>query len=92
MDHRIISQLDYQQYIENLPNNKVQLLWASMVSQLSSEQLKKEARAKGFALVAHPTIKEDGISRTFTMTVPNGSIALLKELNQLHNVISFIKD
>lgn len=91
-DQRIISTTDYQSYIENKPNNKVELIWASIVSQLSSEILKREARSKGFALVPHDTIREDGISKTFSMTVPNGSRQLLSEFNNLHNVISLIKE
>jgi hypothetical protein len=89
---RLITQKDYQQYIANKPNNRVELIWASIVSQLSSEILKKEARSKGFALVPHDSIHEDGISEAFSMTVPNGSIQLITEFSKLHNIVSLLRE
>ncbi len=87
---RIIAVADYKKYIENKPNNKIETLWASIVSQLSSEKLKKEARYKGFALIPQQ-VETEGIPKTFVIVVVNGSQVLQSEVERLDNLIGLIK-
>lgn len=49
-----INEVDYQQFISRVPNNKVDLIWCDIIANLP-DNLKKEAKEKGYKLVKRLT-------------------------------------
>lgn len=87
-----ISEDDYQKYLDNSPSSKAQLIWADILSQISNQRLRSEARIKGFQLEDNPDIKETKVARCFLLNVPDGSSDVQAEIRKIGNDVILLKN
>ncbi len=96
MTYRVITKKDYKEFTEGTPNNKVDYIWASIVTNLDSEDLKNEARYKGYDLVmssgyGKSAKKVSGQAELqVEITVPGGSQKLIKSFRKSANLIKVV--
>lgn len=78
---------DYEAFLQKAPANKVLLIWSDIISQIRYEQLKKEAREKGFSLEPNATVKHKRAKQGFAINVNEASTELNSEIKKIGNSV-----
>lgn len=78
-----INEADYQKYVSEMPNNKVDLIWCDIIANLP-DHLKKEAKEKGYTLVENANTAE----RTdMVIEIYGASSQLTNKLKNMNKVV-----